>query len=66
MENLILLAKMIVCLIGSMALGRWFLSKSRQGHVRGDAWYKVYFSPPGLIVLAALLFLPVILWLTGK
>jgi len=63
MENLISLAKMAVCLIGGVAVGSWFLSRARQGHARGEAWYKPYLSPPGLIILAALILLPLILWL---
>lgn len=66
MENLILLLKMIACLVAGMAVGNWFLSKAREGHLRGDPWYKTYVSVPGLIVLSALLALPVILWLTGR
>ncbi len=62
MESLLLLLKMIVCLVGGVAVGRWFLSKVREGHVRGEPWYKAYASLPGLIILAALLLLPFILW----
>lgn len=66
MANLVMLLKMVACLIAGIALGNWFLTKARQGQARGDAWYKAYLSPPGLIILAALIVLPVVLWLTGK
>ncbi|MEW6078742.1 MAG: hypothetical protein AB1724_13080 [Thermodesulfobacteriota bacterium] len=66
MTNLILLAKMVACLMVSIALGNWFLTKARAANARGDAWYKAYISLPGLIVLASLLGLPLLLWLTGK
>lgn len=66
MSNLILLAKMVACLAAGIALGNWFLTKARQGQARGDAWYKAYLTPPGLIILASLIVLPMVLWLTTR
>ena len=66
MTNLVPFLKMIACLLAGIALGNWFLTKARAGQARGDAWYKAYISLPGLIVLAALIGLPLLLWLTGK
>jgi uncharacterized protein YneF (UPF0154 family) len=66
MTNLILLAKMVACLLAGIALGNWFLTKAKAANARGDAWYKSYISLPGLIVLAALLGLPLLMWLTRK
>lgn len=66
MAEIILLFKMIACLAGSIAVGNWFLLKVRRGHARGEAWYKAYLTPPGLIILSALVVLPLIMWLTAN
>lgn len=66
MENLVLLMKMMACLIGGIAVGNWFFSKARQGQRQQAPWYQAYFSVPGLIIILALIFLPIFLWLTGK
>ena len=64
MESLVLLLKMIVCLVGGVAVGRWFLAEARQRHAHRESLFKAYLSPPGLIILAVLIVLPIILWLT--
>lgn len=63
MENMIMLAKMIVVLLLGVSIGNWFFTKVKQGKAAGAPWYKAYLSLPGLIILAALLGLPVVLWL---
>ena len=64
MEKLVLLVKMIACLAGGVAVGNWLFTRVRQGHRRGDPWYKAYLSAPGLVVILALILLPTLLWLT--
>ena len=57
--------KLICVVLGAAILGNWFLAevkKSRRLHL---PWYSAYLSPPGLLILAALL-VPVIYWLARR
>lgn len=65
MENMIMLAKMIVVLLLGVAIGNWFFTKVKQGKAAGAPWYKAYLSLPGIIIILALFGLPVVLWLTN-
>jgi len=52
-------------LIAASILGNWFLSEVRNAKIRKEPWYKPYLSPPGLMIIAVVLLLPVVLWLFG-
>jgi len=62
MTLLINAAKLISVLLGAAILGNWFLSEFKKSRRRNLPWYTAYLSPPGLLILAALL-VPVIYWL---
>jgi hypothetical protein len=62
MTLLIIAAKLISVLLGAAILGNWFLSEFKKSRRRNLPWYTAYLSPPGLLILAALL-VPVIYWL---
>jgi hypothetical protein len=62
MTNLVEIAKLISVVLGAAILGNWFLSEVKNSRRRNLPWYSAYLSPPGLLILAALL-VPVIYWL---
>ncbi len=62
-ENVI---KIIAMLGAALIVGNWFLSEVRKSNARKDPWYKPYLSTPGLIIIAAVLAVPAILWVIGK
>jgi hypothetical protein len=56
---------MVSVLVGAAILGNWFLSEFKKARRQKLPWYTAYISPPGLLILAALL-VPVIFWLARK
>jgi len=62
MPTLIEALKLVSVLAGAIILGNWFLSEVKKARRQNLPWYSVYFSPPGLLILAALL-TPVLYWL---
>jgi hypothetical protein len=65
MTSLIDAVKIVAVLLGAALLGNWFLSELKKSRRRGLPWYSAYLSPPGLLILAALL-VPVIYWLARR
>jgi len=63
--NFLFFIKAIAMLIAAGILGNWFLSEVRNAKTRKEPWYKPYLSPPGLMIIAVVLLLPVLLWLFG-
>jgi hypothetical protein len=51
--------KMAAVLIGAALLGNWFLDEVRKARRGGKPWYQPYVSPPGLLILALIILLPV-------
>jgi hypothetical protein len=62
MTSLIEVVKLISVVLGAAVLGNWFLSELKKSRRRNLPWYSAYLSPPGLLILAALL-APLIYWL---
>jgi hypothetical protein len=62
MSAFIEVAKLVSVLLGALILGNWFLSEFKKARIRNLPWHSAYLSPPGLLILAALL-LPLIYWL---
>jgi hypothetical protein len=62
MTPFIQLAKLIPVVLAAAVLGNWFLSEFKKSRRRNLPWYTAYLSPPGLLILAALL-VPVLYWL---
>ena len=65
MTSLIDAVKLVSVLLGAVILGNWFLAELKKSHRRNLPWYSVYLSPPGLLILAALL-VPIIYWLARR
>jgi hypothetical protein len=62
MPSLIDVVKLISVVLGAAILGNWFLSEVKKSRRLRLPWYSAYLSPPGILILAALL-APVIYWL---
>lgn len=55
--------KAIAAMVAASIIGNWFLTELERSKVNGDAWYKPYLSPPGIIIILFVLILPVLLWM---
>ena len=62
MPSLIQAIKLAAVLAAAALLGNWFLAELKKARRRGLPWYSAYLSPPGLLILAALL-VPLVYWL---
>jgi hypothetical protein len=62
MSSLIQLLKLAAVLAASAFLGNWFLAELKKARRLNLPWYAAYLSPPGLLILAALL-VPLLYWL---
>lgn len=58
--------KAVCLLIGAAIIGNWFLSEVRDAKKQKKPWYKPYVSPPGLLILFAVIVLPLIAWIAGQ
>lgn len=64
MSSLTELLKLAAVLAAAVFLGNWFLAELKKARRLNLPWYSAYFSPPGLLILAALL-APLLYWLAG-
>lgn len=55
-----LIIRYAAVLVAAVLLGRWYHSEARRLKASGRPWYVVYFSLPGLIILAVIIGLPII------
>ena len=62
MTTLVSLLKIAAVLIAAILIGNWYQSEAKRIRAEGKPWYKIYTSPPGLLIVAAI-FLPIIIWL---
>lgn len=62
MPSLIQAIKLAAVLAAAALLGNWFLAELKKARRRGLPWYSAYLSPPGLLIMAALL-VPLVYWL---
>jgi F0F1-type ATP synthase assembly protein I len=60
--TLIMAIKFAVALAAAIIVGNWFLAEAKKYHEKKEPWFKVYFTLPGMLIIAALI-LPVLLWL---
>jgi len=49
-----------------MLLGNWFQKELKNARIRGLPWYRPYLSPPGLLIILAVLLLPILVSLLGR
>ncbi|MCP4346383.1 MAG: hypothetical protein GY795_12755 [Desulfobacterales bacterium] len=53
--------RLISVVVAAVMLGKWFQKEVMKARVKG-AWYKAYYSPPGLIIIASVIILPLVIW----
>ncbi len=52
--------RMVSVLIAAIILGIWFKAELKAAQVQGAPWYKPYLSPPGIMIILAILLLPIL------
>jgi hypothetical protein len=62
MPTLVHALKLAAVLLAASLLGNWFLSEFKKARRRNLPWYSVYLSPPGLLIIAAIV-VPLVYWL---
>jgi hypothetical protein len=62
LSALISLLKMAAILLAASFLGNWFLSELKKARVLKKPWYAPYLTPPGLLIIIALI-IPVVVWI---
>lgn len=60
LETTILFVQFGCALVAAGVLGNWYLAEFRRLKAAGKPWYAAYLTPPGLIIIAVLLSLPLI------
>ncbi len=63
MQGIVTVIKMIAVFIAATMLGRWFQDEIKKSTIRKEPWHKPYLSLPGLIIIAAIFFLPILIWI---
>lgn len=58
--------KIIAVLVAASLVGNWYLAEAKKKRVRGEPWYSPYLSLPGLIIIAAIIMIPIILWFISR
>jgi hypothetical protein len=64
-STLVNILKLAAVLVASILIGNWFLVEVKKARLKGKPWYHFYLSPPGLLIILALL-LPIIIWIVNK
>jgi len=54
------LLRIVSVLVAAIMLGSWFQKELRKAWIRGLPWYKPYLSPPGLMIVLLIVFLPIL------
>ena len=54
--------KAVAILVAAILVGNWYLAENKKKDVGKEPWYTLYLSPPGLVVIAAVLIIPLIIW----
>lgn len=62
MPTLVQALKLAAVLLAATLLGNWFLAEVKKARHRNLPWYSVYLSPPGLLIIAAIV-VPLVYWL---
>ena len=60
------LLKIIAVLIAAMLIGNGFLRELKKAHALGLPWYRPYLSPPGLLIVLAVLLLPILVGMLNR
>lgn len=66
MQGIVTVIKLVAVFIAATYLGRWFQAEIKKSALRKEPWYEPYLSLPGIIIIAATLFLPILLWIIKR
>jgi len=61
-HGIVTVIKLVAVFIAATYLGRWFQAEMKKSALRKEPWHKPYLSLPGLVILAAIILLPFLLW----
>lgn len=65
MDTVLSLVKVAAVLVAAIFIGNWYQAEVKKIRAEGKPLYKIYVSPPGLLILAVIL-LPIFLWLLKR
>jgi hypothetical protein len=58
--------KAVGVLVAAILVGNWYLTENKKIRDRKAPWYTLYLTPPGLMVIAAALIIPVAIWVINR
>ena len=64
--NVLEWVRFIAVLIAAGLVGNWYMSENKKNKDRGGPWYGAYFSIPGIIIVAAIILVPAMLYFLKK
>jgi hypothetical protein len=62
MSNLINIIQLAAAVVASILVGNWFMDELKKARAMKKPMYHAYLTIPGLIIIAALILLPILLW----
>ena len=63
MSGILTILKIIAVFAAATLLGNMFLDEVKKSKIRKEPWYEPYLSLPGIIMIAATIFLPILIWI---
>lgn len=63
MTTVLSLLKLAAVLVAAILIGNWYQSESKKIRAEKKAWYRLYTTVPGILVIVVVVLLPVLLWL---
>lgn len=66
MQGIATVIKLVAVFTAATYLGRWFQSEIKKSALRKEPWHKPYLSLPGVIIIGATLFLPILIWIIKR
>jgi hypothetical protein len=61
---LVNLLRLVAILLAAASVGNWFLAEFKKAKALGKPWYSAYLTIPGLLVIAAVIGLPLLIWIS--
>ncbi|MBU1182451.1 MAG: hypothetical protein ABIJ52_19325 [Pseudomonadota bacterium] len=63
MSGIVTIVKIVAVFAATTLLGNMFLDEVKKSNIRKEPWYRPYLSLPGIIIIAATFFLPILIWI---
>ena len=58
--------RFVAILLASVVVGNWFLSELKKARAQGKPIYQAYLTIPGILIIAVIIFLPILMWAIHK